>query len=252
MTKHEYIDPTFPQLMYRDALAHRPDLIALEGGTVNLRSVPELAKVYSGSKLLNTPVKKFTNKGFENADYILSTSAAQGMYLPSTLSGSEITLSNVTQTIDQWLTGSKRCSISQTVTITFKRDERYVPTSYWIIPAAGVPENAGILRPTPKIWTLSGLNEKGEWVVLDKHDEKINKWEPWRIRCFNIAKSKQKAVSSVKLEIKLWHPSAEPLYTGLRRFWLFGRPKNQFILPNIPSPSDEFVYVASHHPLKEE
>ena len=229
-----------PKLWYRDDLARHPELVALDGETIPLKEAGDLPSYYPGSKVLNDKVTKFTPHGFENQDIILSVSKFQGLYAASALCDDVISIDNITKVGNQWLTGINDSDSEDAVTISFKNDP-YVVTEYWIIPAFGTSENVLEERPSPKQWKLEGSNDKTHWVILDEHREEPKLWEPAKGRAFKVYDNK--SYHHVRLTISKWHPTEEKLYTGLRRFWLFGRPNNSFILPNIPSPSEEFAYV---------
>lgn len=234
-----------PQLWYRNDLKNHPELIALDGQTINIHKAHTLAEVYPGTALLNEKVTKLTSKGFINANITLSVDFFQGLYLPAALCGDELSIDNIMKVSDQWLTGSSKLDKEHHVTISFNHTPHLV-TEYWVIPAFGTVDQIDAKRPTPKTWTLEGSNDGVNWDIIDQHNEKKNHWQPFKGRSFKVKTNTEYA--KIKLSISAWHPGTddELFYTGLRRFWLFGRPKDSFILPKLDTPSDDFVWVVPY------
>lgn len=237
-------NPHNPRLWYADDLRNHPELIALDGSTIPLDKAGTLPKYYPGSTLLNDEVTKFTPQGFENDAIILSASKWQGLYVASALCDSELSVENITKVANQWLTGTNDIHSTDSITITFKHDPQIV-TEYWVIPAFGTTESILEPRPAPKKWQLLGSNDKENWEVVDSHKERINHWQAPSGRSFRVKSNT--AYKYLRLTISDWFVTKEKLYTGLRRLWLFGRPADSFVLPNVPSNSDEFVYVVPRY-----
>ena len=233
-----------PKLWYLDDVRKHPELVALDGSVIPLKDAGDLPIYYPGTKLLNDKVSKFTPHGFENDDIILSVSKFWGLYAASALCDEELSIDNIAKAANQWLTGTNDTHSTDTVTITFKHDPQVI-TEYWIIPAFGTSESILEKRPAPKKWKLLGSNDKENWVTLNEHRERINHWEPASGRSFKV--KNDTAYKYIRLTITEWHATSKILYTGLRRLWIFGRPADSFILPNIQSPSEEFVYVVPRY-----
>ena len=233
-----------PKLWYLDDVRRHPELVALDGSVIPLKDAGDLPIYYPGTKLLNDKVSKFTSHGFENNDIILSVSKFWGLYAASALCDEELSIDNIAKAANQWLTGTNDVHSTDTITITFKHDPQVI-TEYWIIPAFGTSESILEKRPAPKKWKLLGSNDKENWVTLNEHRERISHWEPASGRSFKV--KNDTAYKYIRLTITEWHPSKQILYTGLRRLWIFGRPADSFILPNIQSPSEEFVYVVPRY-----
>jgi len=251
--KYDYIDPSTPVLMYYDTYIKRKDLIALDGSTVSSSTATGLRKLYHGNILLTEPIKKLTEGGYVNDTCKLTVDRSKGLYLPSHLFGEAITLSNVGAVSQQWLTGDTDIHHTHTVSIEFLK-ESWVVNEYWMIGAVGEPEYIDKAHPTPKRWTLLGkLREEDTWHILSNHNERRNTWEPWKVKSFVVPRRNQRKVDMVKLEVTEWHENPNSNSTGLKRLWLFGHREHEFVLPNIPSPDSNYVYVVSRRkPPKEE
>lgn len=251
--KYEYIDPSTPVLMYYDTYLKRKDLVALDGTTVKSRTVTGLRKLYNGNKLLTDPITRMVDGGFVNDTCKLTTDRTRGLYLPSHLFGDAIGITNIGAVSQQWLTGDNNINHTHTVTIEFLK-EPWVVNEYWMIGAVGEPEYIDRAHPTPREWVLKGkLRDEDTWHVLSEHHERFNTWKAWKVRPFKVPLRQQRSVDMVQLEVTKWHESPYINSTGLKRLWLFGHKEHEFILPSIPSPDPNYVYVVSRHkPPKEE
>lgn len=237
------------RLWYRDDLVNHPELIPLEGDEISNDLAEYLSTVFPGTKLLTNPVTTFTTQGFENDEMYLQVSNFVSDWAGSKLVGGGITFSSVLNIFDQWLTSSTDVNQSQYVTVTFKGNHTYRPTNYWIVPAAGAADaESGDTapykrRPTPRDWVFEGSNDDGgTWEIIDQHaDVDDDEWELYDIKEFTC--DTDNAYAKLRLRITKWNASTDTLTTGLKRFWVFGRKTGVFCLPDIPSPSDEFVWV---------
>lgn len=238
-----------PKLWYRDDLVNHPELIALDGSELTDEEAEGLSTVYPGSKLLTETVRNLTANGYENNFVSMKVDVSTGDYFGANLFNDEIDLTNFSKSTDQWLTGSTDLSTEHSVTITFKGGYVYRPTEYWMIPAAGTATQLYATRPTPKDWVLEGSVNGSAWVKIDERTNYTD-WEPFSVRTFKISSLEE--YSYLRLRITAWNAGddltedfaeTESLFTGLRRLWIFGRKPNTFSVPNIPSPSDEFVWV---------
>lgn len=233
-----------PRLWYRDDLVNHPELIPLEGQCVPESEVDELyRKTYHGNMLLTKPIEKLrSSAGFINNELTLTVSFFQGLYVPSALFEGPLTIDNFKHVTDQWLTGSSDPYTRHHVNIRF-HSTPMVANEYWMIPAAGDSQYIDLQRPTPKTWQLLGRNGGLPWQLVDYQELKENTWEPWKVKTFKV--DNRAAYQEYQLLITSWFsPNNDAkLYSGLRRFWLFGHPLNQFVMPDIPSPSDAYVWV---------
>ena len=80
MTSNDW-DIANPRLWYRDDLVNHPELIPLEGQTVDYALVSKLARVYTGSLLLSTPLTKLSNGYFINDEIGLKVDKFDGRVL---------------------------------------------------------------------------------------------------------------------------------------------------------------------------
>lgn len=232
-----------PKLWYRDDLVNHPELIVLDGSEISPDRATDLARVFPGSKLITTPLEHLSGSSFENDHVSLVADSYTGSYLPSNLFGDELSISNFSKVLDQWMTSSTNLESTHTLTVTIKGGFTYRPTEYWVIPAAGTGTNVLATRPTPRDWTFEGSNDNETWTALDTHtDVESSTWEACTVRTFSINTLENYAY--FRLQITKWNAGetgAEEI--GLRRFWIFGRKNGVFSLPNIESPDPDFVYV---------
>lgn len=236
-----------PRLWYRDDLINHPELIPLEGQNVKLPARCTLPRVYPGVKLLTNPIKKLGDKGFTNDDVILTASSSIALYPVSTLFNDEITIDNCFHITDQWFSSGMTIESEQYIDIEFTNTD-YVPTEYWIIPAAGIAEAPLRRRATPNTWELAGSNDRVKWTNLHKVED-YNDWEPCRIQTFRRKKVTNKTFKYLRLTIHKWNQGDdESAPVGIRRLWIFGREANTWTAPNIPSPDPAFVWVV---PIKD-
>lgn len=235
-----------PRLWYRDDLKNHPELIPLEGQTVDYETVGNLAKAYNGSVLLSTQLTKLQGDYFTNGSISLKVNKFDGLYVPTSLFGDTMSVNNISHTTDQWLTGDPNVNSMHTVTIKF--DKPTLLTEYWMIAAIGTATIIDKERPSPKHWLVYGSNDSERWDVLDERDESADNWGYWHINSYN--PNSVKAYRYIKIVISAWHPTEDStLSTGLKRLYLFGRPSDKFTLPNIPSPNDSFVWVVPNREL---
>ena len=235
-----------PKLWYRDDLVNHPELIPLEGQEIDLTD-SSLRDIYPGTILLTTPILRLSEGGFCNENCLLNVSSSTALCPPSALFGEELTVDNFSQITDQWWTNDTDLTTKQTITIEFTNTP-YLPSEYWMIPAAGDSNHILQVRPTPKSWKLQGSYDGKKWFGLD-HVENYTDWEVLQIRAFKIKTRYKKPFAKLRLIITEWNPGEEDdLCTGLRRFWVFGN-TGKYVLPNIPSPDPAFVYVVPKNDL---
>ena len=239
-----------PKLWYLDDLVNHPELVALDGSEISDDKAEYISRVYPGTKLLTTEPRNLTANGFENDDLILSVSSFSGDFIGSRLFGDQITFESLLKNTDQWLSASSDVSQEQNATIAFKGGHTYRVTDYWVCPAAGTATELIKQRPTPKDWVLEGSNDNGTtWTTLDSHvNEPAANWEPLSTRQFTC--TNMDSFAMLRLRITAWNAgAATDLQTGLRRFWVFGRKKDVFALPELASPHPDFVYVIPQRDL---
>lgn len=233
-------DMANPRLWYRDDLINHPELIPLEGQTVDYASVANLAHMYTGSVLLSTPLTKLSNGYFTNGDISMRVDKFDGLYSPTSLFGELMSTENISHVADQWLTGDPNTSAIHTV--QFKFAEPKVITEYWMMAAIGTKDVVDEERPSPKRWLIYGSNNGDNWDIICEQSEDAENWGFWNLNNYRIRHNT--AYKYIKLVITAWHAvDNKSLSTGLKRLYLFGRPEDKFTLPNIPSPDDSFVWV---------
>lgn len=239
-----------PRLWYRDDLANHPELIPLEGQTIDIADAAELSKVYTGSVLLTDKLNKMLDGKFTNPSVSVSVDNFEGLYTPAGLFDDPISVENVSHVTEQWLTGDS--NLFRPHYVEFEFTEPTVLTEYWIIAAIGTQNHIDAPYPSPKHWLIYGENSNGSLDLLDEHTEDIDNWGYWNINTYKIASNK--AYTKFKFIFTSWHPTEdeEAISTGLKRLYLFGRPADKFILPNIPSPDDAFVWVVPNKELNDE
>ena len=232
-----------PRLWYRDDLINHPELLPLEGGEISDLQAEHISNIYPGTKLLSTEPNTLTANGFENDDLTLSSSSFYGDFVASRLFGDEITFESIVKITDQWLSASADISQEQSATVGFKGGHTYRVTEYWLCPAAGTATELFKRRPTPKDWVLEGSVDGQAWVTLDAHtNEPAENWDPITTRMFTC--TNMESYAFIRIRVTSWNAGdSSDLQTGLRRFWIFGRKKNVFALPDLASPHPDFVYV---------
>lgn len=236
------------RLWYDDDIDNHPELVRLDGSEISDDLAEHLSTIFPGTKLLTTPISEdstFTEKGFENASMYLTVNKFVADWPAMHLVDDELDFNSVNVGTDQWLTGSTGLTDEAVVTITFKGNFTYRPDEYWIIPAnaPNTLSNQNRMRPTPNTWTFEGSNDGNSWTVLDsKSGITLDKWPMFEIQTFKV--NTTETYSMLRLHITKWNAGAEEdLSSGLRRFWIFGRKKGVFCLPDIPSPLDSFTWV---------
>ena len=248
MTSNNW-DIANPRLWYRDDLINHPELIPLEGQTVDYKSVANLAHVYTGSTLLSTPLTKLSGDYFVNDEIGLKVNKFEGLYSPTSLFGELISTENISHIADQWLTGDSNTNVVHTIQIRFA--EPKILTEYWMIAAIGTKDIVDEERPSPRHWIIYGSNDDNRWDIICEQSEKAENWGFWNLNSYRIYKNK--AYKYVKIVITAWHAvDNKSLSTGLKRLYLFGRPEDKFTLPNIPSPDDAFVWVVPYMEINNE
>ncbi len=239
------LNPANPKLWYRDDLVNHPELVPLEGGTIPYADAKLLTKIYSGATLLTDKITKIRDTVFLNGDLTLRVDTFDGLYAPYYLFEDPISTENIAKVAEQWLTGDTDIDNIHTVTITL--NEPKVISEYWMIAAVGTSEYIDKLHPTPKSWKLLGSNDNKHFSIIDEQQlTDPTCWQSWHICPFRVSDESNTAYTQIILLITEWFPSDEPLSTGLKRLWLFGRPKDLFVLPDIPCPNESFVWVVPY------
>lgn len=233
-----------PRLWYKDDLVNHPELVALDGSEISDDRAQDLSKVYPSTRLLTKPVVSDNNTNAEiviSADTEVETHAARKVFGPS------LTGVDIARRTDQWLTGDADVNTAHSITVQFRNDHVYRPTSYTLIPASSDDEGLrlALLRPTPKSWTFEGMTEEGSWEVLDTQTDITDGWAALSPREFTV--NTIKAYSQLRIVISAWNEGEDAgLTSGLKRFWIYGRKNNVFNLPAIPSPAEDFVWVVPY------
>lgn len=232
-----------PRLWYKDDLINHPELVALDGSLIDSSKAEHLKNVYPDGELLTEKTDILTKNGFENKDIILSTKLANGLFPLSSVMNGIITEENFSHVTDQFLCTSGGDPL--VINIKFKHVEKLI-TEYWLMPASGTATDPFVLRPTPKSWTLTGVVGK-RWYTIDKR-ENITDWEALKLKDFRV--SNPRVCSYIRLTITEWNESEfDNTRIGLKRFWVFGREKNKFKLPELTSPDENFVWVVPYNDL---
>ena len=237
-----------PKLWYRDDLVNHPELIPLDGSEISDDLAEHLSLIYPGTKLLTEKATQLTSEGFNNDSLVMNVDASQGDWFGCNVFNDALDIASITNNADQWLTGNTDLAATHTVTVHFKHGYTYRPGSYWIIPAAGIATLPARRRPTPNTWYFEGSNDGSAWDVLDEHTGvAAEEWPIFQVQTFDV--NTTNAYEYLRLRITAWNAgdtnldSDEPLSTGLKRFWIFGRKTGVFCVPKVETPSDEFVWV---------
>lgn len=243
---HTYINndawlPSTPKLWYRDDLEHHPELIALDGQEIPADQANILSQYYPGSMCITEPCTSFSINGDSNDAMIVTGSSSSDYCIPGRVFGDPIEIEDIAKTLDQWIIGT--AGADAILTIVFKNGFTYVPTEYWMIPAAGTMEAPLKSRPTPNTWRFEGSIDNGNtWTTIDSHEGVTENWIPLAVTKFTFTNST--AYNALRLVITSWNGVAdETLLGGLRRFWVFGHKEGTFLLPKLEAPSDEFAWV---------
>lgn len=256
---HTYINndawlPSSPKLWYTDDLVNHPELIALDGSEIPQSDAVILSQYYPGSSCITNPCTSFTINGDSNDQMTVVASSWDNTCMPGRMFGEPLEIDDIAKTTDQWLTGTN--TGSSTVTIIFANNTSYVPTEYWIIPAAGTLDAVVKERPTPNTWALEGSNDGNTWTVLDSRSSITDVWAPLQVSKFEISDNTT-AYNQLRLTITTWNSVDDAsLLGGIRRLWIFGHKSGVFLLPKLESPSEEFTwvvpYTSSNQGLKHE
>jgi hypothetical protein len=232
-----------PRLWYRDDLANHPELIPLEGQTIDYKFAGRLPTVYTGSVLLSTPLTKLSNGYFVNDTIGMKVDKFDGLYSPTALFNEPMSTENISHVADQWLTGDANTSAIHTVQVKFA--EPQVLTEYWMMAAIGTKDIIDAERPSPRHWLVYGSDDNEQWDIICEQSEDADNWGYWNLRTYKIHHAR--AYKYIKIVITAWYAvENKTLSTGLKRLYLFGRPADKFILPNIQSPDDAFVWVVPY------
>lgn len=237
-----------PRLWYIDDLPNHPELVQLNGQELTDDQATWLSEVYPGTKLATEEITTFSNGTFENDTLTLTADAYDGKYLASNVFNEELSIDNIFQATDQWATGTSDLTSTHTLTVAFKNDITYRPSAYWICPGNGTSEQLALKRPSPKTWYFEGSNDESTWTILDQQDETEDNWQSFTFRMFNV--ETDQVYKYLRLRITAWNAGdITDSFTGLRRFYIFGRKNGIFSLPEVPSPHPDFAWVV---PVKDQ
>lgn len=237
-----------PRLWYRDDLVNHPELIPLEGQTIDISKVGNINKVYPGSVLLTEKITRLHDNVFTNGRINVNVDMYKGLYTPSGLFEEPISISNIAHVSEQWLTGDN--DITKQHFISIELNDPVLLTEYWMIAAIGTKDRIDAKYPTPKQWIVYGSKDNDKWDIVDKRNELSDNWKSWKINSYKVTCNTD--YKYYKFVFTEWHPTEDEdaISTGLKRLYVFGRPINQFILPDIPSPDDSFVWVITKKEIK--
>lgn len=232
------------RLWYANDVSNHPELVVLNGQELSEEDAEKLSGVYYGNRLLTNPVT-LNDTSFENDEITLTVTSFATFTTPDKLFGDEVTIENGFNFQDQWLSNNSDLDSEMTVTVAFKSPSvSYRPMTYYVIPASGTPTAEITKAPTPNTWYFEGkTSADSDWEIIDSHTGETA-WQVLNANEYNVDTEKQ--FVAFRLRITKWNAGAEnsgTLSTGLRRFWIFGRKNGYFSVPNIESPSDEFVWV---------
>jgi hypothetical protein len=237
-----------PRLWYRDDLVNHPELMPLEGQTIDISKVGSINKVYPGSVLLTEKITRLHDNVFTNGRINVNVDMYKGLYTPSGLFEEPISISNIAHVSEQWLTGDN--DITKQHFISIELNDPVLLTEYWMIAAIGTKDRIDAKYPTPKQWIVYGSKDNDKWDIVDKRNELSDNWKSWKINSYKVTCNTD--YKYYKFVFTEWHPTEDEdaISTGLKRLYVFGRPINQFILPDIPSPDDSFVWVITKKEIK--
>lgn len=240
---------TNPRLFYKEDLKNHPELVALDGSEIPLEKAQHLCKVYYGTKDLlgsDKPVR-LTSSGYENDVVTLTVSNSTSNYFGGTILRGPLRPHDFMLASDQWLSTSTDIETEQYAEVSFRGKQHRI-VEYGMIPAIGTSTELAKKRPTPKSWILEGCIRTNTaspvWETIHEVNDHPDDWEPFMAELFQ-AEAKAD-YDTVRLTIRKWH-EGNGLNVGLKRLFIFGRENNKFALPNIPSPSPEFVYVVPYN-----
>jgi hypothetical protein len=237
-----------PRLWYRDDLVNHPELMPLEGQTIDISKVGSINKVYPGSVLLTEKITRLHDNVFTNGRINVNVDMYKGLYTPSGLFEEPISITNISHVSEQWLTGDN--DITKQHFISIELNDPVLLTEYWMIAAIGTKDRIDAKYPTPKQWIVYGSKDNDKWDIVDKRNELSDNWKSWKINSYKVTCNTD--YKYYKFVFTEWHPTEDEdaISTGLKRLYVFGRPINQFILPDIPSPDDSFVWVITKKEIK--
>lgn len=248
MSSRNKCDIGNPRLWYRDDLVNHPELIPLEGQTIDISKVGSINKVYPGSVLLTEKITRLHDNVFTNGRINVNVDMYKGLYTPSGLFEEPISITNISHVSEQWLTGDN--DITKQHFISIELNDPVLLTEYWMIAAIGTKDRIDAKYPTPKQWIVYGSKDNDKWDIVDKRNELSDNWKSWKINSYKVTCNTD--YKYYKFVFTEWHPTEDEdaISTGLKRLYVFGRPINQFILPDIPSPDDSFVWVITKKEIK--
>lgn len=248
MSSRNKCDIGNPRLWYRDDLVNHPELMPLEGQTIDISKVGSINKVYPGSVLLTEKITRLHDNVFTNGRINVNVDMYKGLYTPSGLFEEPISITNISHVSEQWLTGDN--DITKQHFISIELNDPVLLTEYWMIAAIGTKDRIDAKYPTPKQWIVYGSKDNDKWDIVDKRNELSDNWKSWKINSYKVTCNTD--YKYYKFVFTEWHPTEDEdaISTGLKRLYVFGRPINQFILPDIPSPDDSFVWVITKKEIK--
>lgn len=239
-----------PRLWYRDDLVNHPELIPLEGQTIDIEAASNIRRIYPGSVLLTEPLSTMRDGIFRNNTMEVKVDRYDGLYLPTGLFDEPLSIENISHVTEQWLTGDN--DTNSTHSITIKLAEPTIMTEYWMMAAVGTKDRIDARHPTPNRWLVFGSIDAENWELVDSNTTFDDSWKCWQFNTYSV--KCEKVYVYFKFTFVAWNPTEdnEAASTGLKRLYVFGRPKNKFIVPSIPSPDDAFVWVVPNKEIIDE
>ena len=241
-----------PRLWWKDDLKNHPELVALDGSYIDGKLAKNLRKVYPYGELITSKTDKFTAKGFENKDIIITSKTSSALFPLSNVLNGEITENNFDHVADQFLSAEIGLDSVVCIDVTFKHIKHMI-TEYWMMPASGIATDPFVLRTTPNSWELRGWMEgkddftPGRWYTMDRRTN-VTDWTALQLQDFIVKNPRY--CDRVVLRIYKWYDCAiDDKKNGLKRFWIFGSEKHKFKLPELKSPDDNFVWVVPYNDL---
>lgn len=240
-----------PRLWSKKDLINHPELIPCDGRFIDPEVAVFLEDIYSGTTI-GTIVTENNNTG---SNYLVSAyvtgNESPDAYSYKVFQNTENLI--VLDPTDQLILTNPITSSTQEVVFTWEFTHDVMkPTEYSIISSIGNTPSSIVIGP--KSWILEGCQEDStEWEVL--HSASTSSvWTSSMQRDFSLDGDVTNTYyQKFRLRVLEWFNSVDntipfPVNVGLRRLYITGKFFNKFKMPNIPSPSSEFVYVV---PIKD-
>ncbi len=241
-----------PRLWNKNDLVNHPELIPCDGRMVDTEIAVFLEDVYSGTTI-GTIATENSNLGsnYSTDAYLVGDEIGDpDSYKVFKDTDGLLTLDHT----DQLLLDNPINSATQEVIFFWSfSDDVMKPTEYSIVSNLGLSSDSVVIGP--KSWVLEGYQEDGtEWEEL--HSSSTDAvWTSSMRRGITLEGDITNTYyRQFRLRVTEWfidpfnNSILFPAHVGLRRFYITGKLFNKFKMPNIPSPSSEFVYVV---PMKD-